>query len=128
MAHKDGIFLDHLWVLHQALWKRNTRNLYSNWNFTKIFGIYFNYIPISPWSQWDFRLCPESWSWMKCFWASPKQWGEGLYWSIELDSHIKTMGKRRREKDPCCKICRQLVILASSEKESWDFMELLVSH
>lgn len=70
--------------------------------------IYFNYVPISPWSQWNFRLRPESWSRKKCFWASPKQWGDGLYRSIELDSHIKTMGKRRREKDPCCKTCRQL--------------------
>lgn len=69
---------------------------------------------ISPWSQCDFRLCFQSWLWKKCFWTSPKQWVDGFYRNIELDSHIKTMGKWRREKDP--QICRHWVILASGGK------------
>lgn len=42
--------------------------------------IHFSCVPTSPWSQWDFRLCP--WSWKKCFWVSPKQW-DRLYRSKE---------------------------------------------
>lgn len=66
---------------------------------------------ISPWSQWDFRLCSQSWLWKKCFCTSPKQWVDRFCRHIELDRHIKTIGKWRREKDP--QICRHWVILAS---------------
>lgn len=55
-------------------------------------------ILISPWSQWDFRLCSQPCLWKKCFWASPKQGVDGYSRSTELDSHIKTMGNGGEKK------------------------------